>query len=156
MNKISKIKNTKITLIAMKIAMAVGVLIIIINIISLFGSKAATEKCTAAMWGVVKEVEDKHIHRHSTSYHAVVTPVDQPNKKFESIFTLHKYNVGDRVMICYDPEDISNYYIEYADPEAEGLTLILSSSALLIVLFILHTTTSRKYKKLCCEENTSS
>ncbi len=156
MKKLSKEKNLKFTIIGLKIAVAVAVVMIMINVIGSFGSKAKTEKCTAAMQGVVTEVERYHASRHSTKYKAFVTSADAPGKVFESIYTVHEYRKGDRVAICYDPEDTDNYYIEYADPESENLILILSSSLLLIVIIILIILKSRKYKKLYGKQDTLS
>ena len=156
MKRLSKEKNLKITLIAMKIAMAVSALLIIVNVVSFFASKAKSEKCTQAMWGVVTEVERIYIARHGTSYKAKVRADDYPGKVFESIKTHHEYRKGDRVAICYDPDDMSNYYIEYADPEVEDMTLVLCSSVLLIVMFVLHMYESKKYKKLLSEQDTVS
>ena len=149
---ISKKKNLKITLIAMKAAMAVAVVMIIYNVVGIFKSKSLMEKCTTAMWGVVDGVEEKHINRHGTSYKAYVTSEYAPSMRFESIYTRHKYTEGDRVQIDFDPDDMSNYYIEYAEPAAEDITFILSGSALLIAMLILHVITGKQYKKLCSEE----
>ena len=54
--------------------------------------------------------------------------------------------------IVYEPDDMSNYYIEYAEPATENFTLIISGSALLILVLILHIIKGKQYKKVCSEE----
>ena len=152
MDSKKKIKNLKMMLIGLKTAMAVGIIMLIINVIGFPASKAATEKCTKAMWGVVIEVERYRAPKNSTKYKAFVTSADAPDRVFESIYTLHEYRKGDRVVIYCDPEDMSAYYIEYAEHEAGDLILIISSSLLLIVMFVLHMFESKKYKKLLSEQ----
>ena len=149
---ISKKKNLKLTLIAIKVGMGIAVVLIICNVIGYFSNKSMMEKCTTAMWGVVTEVEQKHIHRHGTTYKAYVRSENAPSMRFESIYTRHKYTKGDRVKIVFEPDDMSNYYIEYAEPATENFTLIISGSALLILVLILHAIKGKQYKKVCSEE----
>ena len=144
-----KKKNLKTTLIIMKAIMVCATLFLIYCVISFFNHKSSMEECTSVMWGVVTDVEKKSDPRHGYNYKAYVTSQNAPGMRFESPSTKHEYIKNERVKIYYDPNDISDYYIEGAAPIGKDVSMIITLLTLLIVVFVVHTIKGKQYRKLC-------
>ena len=142
-------KYLKTALTVMKVAMVCAALFMIYCFISLFSATSSMEKCTSVMWGVVTDVDKIIDGRHGDIYKAYVTSEEAPGMRFESLSTKHKYVKGESVKIHYDPDDISDYYIEGAEPTGKDVSMIITLLFLLIVLFIGHINTGKQYRQLC-------
>ena len=151
----TQLKKYKTTLTVIKIIMVCAVLFMIYCGFSLSRNKTSMEKCTSEMLGVVDDVDKIIDGRHGDTYTAYVTSEDAPGMRFESFSTKHKYVKGDSVTIYYEPDDISHYYIEGAEPTGQDLSMIFALLFLLIVMFISHIKTGKQYKKLCSAQNGS-
>ena len=145
-------KDLKMTLIIMRIVMVFTVLFLIYCVISFFNYKSSMEECTSVISGVVTDVEKKSNLRHGYDYKAYVTSENDPSMKFESLSTKHKYVEGESVKIYYNPNDISNYYIEGAAPVGKDISMIITLFSMLILIFVVYTINGKKYKKLCSEQ----
>ena len=88
------------------------------------------------MWGVVTYVDENRVYKHPTSYYATVTSENAPDREFRSSVTFHEYTVGDKVKIFYDPDDMNNYYIEYAEPVSENMTKEIVSTVLVGLIVV--------------------
>ena len=148
-----QMKNLKKTLIIMKVIMVCAALFLIYCVISFFNYKSSMEECTSVMWGVVTDVEKKNNLRHGYDYKAYVTSENNSSMKFESISTKHKYIKGERVKIHYNPDDISDYYIEGASPVGKDISMIITLLTLMIVIFVVHTIKKKQYKLLLTQTN---
>jgi hypothetical protein len=144
-------KKLKKTLTIIKVIMVCTVLFMIYCGISLSRNKSSMEECSSVMLGVVTDVDKKNDTRHGYYYKAYVTSEDAPGMKFESPSVKHEYIKGESVKIHYDPDDISDYYIEGAEPIGQDVSMIFTLLFLLIVLFIGHIKTGKQYRKLCSE-----
>ena len=109
-------KNNKTAIIVAILAAPVVLVFMILNVAGYIVDKDLADKCTATMWGVVTYVDENRVYKHLTSYYATVTSENAPDREFRSSVTFHEYTVGDKVKIFYDPDDMNNYYIEYAEP----------------------------------------
>ncbi len=148
-------KKFKSTLTIIKVIMVCAVLFMIYCGISLARNKSSMEECTSVMHGVVTDVDKIIDGRHGDTYKVYVTSEDAPGMRFESLSTKHKYTKGDGVKIYYDPNDISHYYIEGAEPIGQDLSMIFTLLFLLIVMFIGHIKTGKQYRKLCSSQSGS-
>lgn len=151
----NRMKNLKKTLIVMKVIMICAVLFLLYCVISLFSIMSSMEKYTSEISGIVTDVDKKSDPRHGYYYKAYVTSEKAPDMKFESPSTKHKYEKGESVTIHYDPDDISDYYIEGTEPTGDYVSLILVLLFLLIVVSVRFTITGKQYRKLCSEQSGS-
>ena len=149
-------KALKTTLIVMRVVMVCALLFLIYCIISFFSNKSSMEKYTSVMWGVVTDVDKKSDPRHGFYYKAYVTSENAPSMRFVSPSIKHEYIKGESVKIYYDPDNISDYYIEGAAPIGEDISMILTVLFMLIVVFVVHTIKSKQYKKLCSMDNATT
>ncbi|MCR5021598.1 hypothetical protein [Ruminococcus sp.] len=118
-------------------------------VIGFIAVKDSADKCTATMWGFVTDVDENRVYKNPTSYSATVTSDSVPDMEFRSIVTYHEYKVGDKVKIFYDPDDMKNYYIEYAEPVTNNIPKEIARTALigLIVVPIIVIRRKRAAKK---------
>lgn len=133
----------------MKVAMVVGVLLLIYCIISFFSYKSAMEKCSSVMKGIVTNVDKKNDTRHGYYYKAYVFSEEAPDMRFETPSVKHEYTKGESVNIHYDPDDISDYYIDGAEPTDQDVSLIFTLVFMLIVVFVTNIVRGKQYRKLC-------
>lgn len=136
----------------MKVIMVCAVLCLIYCVISFFRYQSSMEECTSVIMGVVTDVEKKSDPRHGYYYKAYVTSENAPGMRFESPSTKHEYKKGESVKIHYDPNDISDYYIEGTEPIGKDVSMIITLLTLLIVVFAVHTIKGKQYRKLCSEQ----
>ena len=136
----------------MKAAMVLGALLLIYFVISFFNNKSLMEEYTSVMWGVVSDVEKKSDPSHGYYYTAYVTSENAPGMRFESPSTRHEYIKGESVKIYYVPDDISDYYIQGAEPTGEDVLMIITLLFMLIVVFVVHSIKGKQYKKLCSKQ----
>lgn len=150
-----KIKNLKTTLVITRVAMVVGVLTLIYCGFDISRLKSSMDKCSSVISGVVTDVERKNDTRHGFYYKAYVTSEDDPGMTFETPFTKHKYEKGDSVKIHYDPDDMSDYYIDGAEPTGETVSLIVAVVFMLIVVSVTHIVRGKQYRQLCSQQSGS-
>lgn len=148
-----QMKNLKMTLIIMKAAMVLGALLLIYCVISFFNYKSVMEECSSVMWGVVSDVEKKSDPGHGFNYKAYVTSENAPGMRFESPSTRHEYIKGESVKIYYDLDDISDYYIQGAEPIGYDVSMIITLLFMLIVVFVIHSIKGKQYRKLCSKQS---
>ena len=150
-----KIKNLKTTLVVMRVAMVVGILTLIYCGFDISRLKSSMDKCSSVISGVVTDVERKNDTRHGFYYKAYVTSEDDPGMTFETPFTKHEYEKGDSVKIHYDPDDMSDYYIDGAEPTGETVSLIVAVVFMLIVVSVTHIVRGKQYRQLCSQQSGS-
>ena len=129
-------KNNKTAIIVAILAAPVVLVFMILNVAGYIVDKDLADKCTATMWGVVTYVDENRVYKHPTSYYATVTSENAPDREFRSSVTFHEYTVGDKVKIFYDPDDMNNYYIEYAEPVSKNMTKEIVSTVLVGLIVV--------------------
>lgn len=96
-------------------------------------------QCSSVAYGVVVDVEvEKQMNRREveTSYIATVEPSDKSifgTSALTSDNTDFVYKKGLHVKIYYDPSDPSTYYIQYAEPVRNDMTLIIIGGVIFVV-----------------------
>ncbi|WP_207646972.1 hypothetical protein [Ruminococcus albus] len=129
---------------------------IIYCFISYFGYKASMEKCSSVMQGVVTDVDKKSDTRHGYYYIAYVISEEAHDMSFETHSVRHEYTKGESVNIHYAPDDISDYYINSAEPTGQDVSLIFTLVFMLIVVSVTDIVRGKQYRKLCSGQNGSA
>lgn len=103
-------------------------IVIFISVIVLelhyYGDKMkAAKTCTSDSLGTVVNVEKFYGHGRSATDSYVATVVPSDKALFgDAVLTTpkvsYKYRKGQAVHIYYDPANVKNYYIQYADPRS--------------------------------------
>ena len=128
-------KFLKTALIVIKVIMVCAALFMICCFISIFSIKSSMEECSSVMSGVVTDVDKKSDPGQGFYYKAYVTFENAPGMRFESPSTKNEYVKGESVMIHYDPDDISDYYIEGTEPTGEYVSMIFIVNDIKICTF---------------------
>lgn len=122
-----KVRSGIIMLIFAAIMLTVGIVLHI-------QSRNIIRQCSASVSGVIADVESKKVSTRSkyrsrshTEYQAHIIIEDHSSlgtQRMVSGWTRTHYQTGDFILVYYDPDDPSQYYVEGAEPE-NGLVLLI-------------------------------
>lgn len=107
------------------------------------------------MQGVVTDVDKKSDTRHGYYYKAYVISEEAPDMRFETPSVKHEYTKGESVNIHYAPDDMSDYYIDGAEPTGQDVSLIFTLIFMLIVVSVTDIVRRKQLRKLCSGQNGS-